>query len=276
VVAIGIGAGLSVLTLLLLGLKWELDKPLTWGAALGIPMVSSIVVSAVIPVRAQPQYLVWGAVWGLSLAVAISLLLWRFFRDPERRVPAAEGIIVSPADGTVIYVKPIRQGQIPLAEKQGRTFALEDFVQADVLPRGGLLIGIAMNYLDVHVNRAPIAGRVRLLRHIKGLFLSLKQREAMLENERVLTVIDNGQFQIGVVQIASRLVRKIVPYVQEGAHLQRGQRLGMIRFGSQVDVVLPHLPGLQIAVTPGMKIQAGTSILATCSSRMLCDTQDAL
>ncbi len=70
-----------------------------------------------------------------------------------------------------------------------------------------------------------------------------------------------------MVQIASRLVRKIVPYVQEGTQLQRGERLGMIRFGSQVDVVLPHLPDLQIAVAPGMKLQAGTSILATCSSQ---------
>ncbi len=97
----------------------------------------------------------------------------------------------------------------------------------------------------------------------------------MLENERVLTVIDNGQFRIGVVQIASRLVRKIVPYVQEGAQLQRGQRLGMIRFGSQVDVVLPQLPELQIAVAPGMKLQAGTSILATCRSETPDDTQEA-
>ncbi len=196
----------------------------------------------------------------------MSLLLWRFFRDPERRIPTEAGAIVSPADGTVIYVKPIREGQIPWAEKQGRTFSLAEFVQADVLPQGGVLIGIAMNYLDVHVNRSPMAGRIRLLRHIKGLFLSLKRREAILENERVLTIIDNGRFQIGVVQIASRLVRKIVPYVREGAHLQRGERLGMIRFGSQVDVVLPQLPELQIAVTPGMKLQAGTSILATCRS----------
>ncbi len=139
-------------------------------------------------------------------------------------------------------------------------------MQADVLPRGGFLVGIAMNYLDVHVNRSPIAGRIRLLRHIKGLLLSLKQREAVLENERVLTVIDNGQFQIGVVQIALRLVRKIVPYVREGAQLQRGERMGMIRFGSQVDVILPQLPELHIAVAPGMKLQAGTSVLATCRS----------
>ncbi|ETW98428.1 MAG: hypothetical protein ETSY1_18760 [Candidatus Entotheonella factor] len=200
------------------------------------------------------------------MVLAMSLLLWRFFRDPERRIPTEAGAIVSPADGTVIYVKPIREGQIPWAEKQGRTFSLAEFVQADVLPQGGVLIGIAMNYLDVHVNRSPMAGRIRLLRHIKGLFLSLKRREAILENERVLTIIDNGRFQIGVVQIASRLVRKIVPYVREGAHLQRGERLGMIRFGSQVDVVLPQLPELQIAVTPGMKLQAGTSILATCRS----------
>ncbi len=146
-------------------------------------------------------------------------------------------------------------------------------MQADVLPQGGFLVGIAMNYLDVHVNRAPIAGRIRLLHHIKGAFLSLKRREAVLENERVLTVIDNGRFQIGVVQIASRLVRKIVPYVKEGADLQLGDRLGCIRFGSQVDVVLPHLPNLQVAVRPDMKIKAGVSILATCDAGTPGDAQ---
>ena len=121
-----------------------------------------------------------------------------------------------------------------------------------------------------------MTGRVRLLRHIKGLFLSLKRWEAVLENERVLTVIDNGQFQIGVVQIASRLVRKIVPYVAEGSDLRRGQRLGTIRFGSQVDVILPNLPGLDITVKPGMKLQAGTSILATCHAEAPRQMQDAL
>lgn len=263
---IGIGMGLGALTLLALGVKWELDRPLTWMAALGTPAVSGAV-AMILPGPELPRYLIWGVVWGLSLALAISLLLWRFFRDPERRVPEAEGVIVSPADGTVIYVKPIRQGQIPFAEKQGRTCSLVEFVQADVLPQGGFLVGIAMNYLDVHVNRAPIAGRIRLLHHIKGVFLSLKRREAVLENERILTVIDNGRFQIGVVQIASRLVRKIVPYVKEGADLQQGDRLGCIRFGSQVDVVLPHLPNLRVTVTPGMKIKAGTSILATCGAQ---------
>ncbi|PON16463.1 hypothetical protein C2W62_18355 [Candidatus Entotheonella serta] len=104
---IGVGVGLGVVSLLILGLKWELDRRFTWGAALAIPMVIGVVVGMLMPAQGEVRYTVWAAVWGVSLAVAIGLLLWRFFRDPERLIPSEEGIIVSPADGTVIYVKPI-------------------------------------------------------------------------------------------------------------------------------------------------------------------------
>ncbi len=124
--AIAVGMGLGALSLLLLGFKWELGGSITWSAALSIPIVSGVMVS-LLSAPALPWHLVWGAVWGLSLALAISLLLWRFFRDPERHAPNTEGVIVSPADGTVIYVKPIMEGQIPFAEKQGRTFSLAEF-----------------------------------------------------------------------------------------------------------------------------------------------------
>ena len=120
-----------------------------------------------------------------------------------------------------------------------------------------------MNYLNVHVNRAPIAGKNSFLKHIKGKFVSLKRKDAVIENERVLTVIDNGHFKVGIVQIASRLVRKIVSYLQEGQEIQKGQRIGIIRFGSQVDLVLPELASLQIQVALGTKVKAGISILAT-------------
>ena len=84
----------------------------------------------------------------------------------------------------------------------------------------------------------------------------------MTQNERALTVIDNGHFKVSVVQIASRLVRKIVLYLQEGHSVQKGQRIGMIRFGSQVDLILPSLPFLNIEVNPGEGVKAGLSILA--------------
>ncbi len=197
------------------------------------------------------------------VVIAGSLLLWRFYRDPERVTPADKNSILSPADGKIIYIKKTEDGKIPFTEKKGRTFSLHDFFQSDAFPSKGYLIGISMNFLDVHVTRAPMEGRIDLLKHIKGLFISLKMKEAVIQNERVLTVIDNGNFKVGVVQIASRLVRKIVPFIQEGYEVQRGQRIGMIRFGSQVDLYIPDLPSFFLKVNPGDTVKAGVSIVAT-------------
>lgn len=198
----------------------------------------------------------------LIVGISVSCLLWRFFRDPERIPPEDKNTILSPADGRVIYVKRIEKGSIPCSEKKGRKFSLNDFTQSDVLPSDGYLIGIAMNFLNVHVNRAPIDGKISFVKHIKGSFISLKRKEALIQNERALTVIDNGQFKLGIVQIASRLVRKIVLFLSEGHIVQRGARIGMIRFGSQVDLILPSLPSLHIEVNPGEEVKAGVSIVA--------------
>ncbi len=199
----------------------------------------------------------------LIILTSLSLLFISFYRDPDRIPPEDRNIILSPADGKVIYVKKIEEGRVPFSEKKGHKFPLNDFVQSAVLSGGGYLIGIMMSYLDVHVNRAPIGGNIRLLKHIKGLFISLKRKEAVIKNERVFTVIDNGQFKVGTVQIASRLVRKIVPYFLEGQEVQKGERIGAIRFGSQVDLIVPDLRSLRIMVMPGTKVKAGISIVAT-------------
>jgi phosphatidylserine decarboxylase len=105
-------------------------------------------------------------------------------------------------------------------------------------------------------------GKVSVIRHIKGAFISLKRKEAVIQNARALTVIDNGHFKVGIVQIASRLVRKIVVYLREGNETRRGERMGMIRFGSQVDLILSDHPFLKIMVSPGEEVKAGVSIVA--------------
>jgi len=195
--------------------------------------------------------------------ITASIVFWRFYGDPERIPPEDENAIISPADGKVIYVKKIVKGKIPFSEKKGSKFSLKDLIQTDMIQNGGYLIGIGMNILDVHVNRAPISGKITLLKHIKGAFLSLKIKEAVIQNERVLIVIENEVIKLGTVQIASRLVRRIVPFIREDQEIKRGERIGMIRFGSQVDVIIPHHSTLQIKVIPGEKVKAGTSIIAT-------------
>lgn len=257
------GLILSLLTLVPVSIKWELEKRLTIPAAIFIGTVSGSIVYGIYTFWNLSLYLIITIELILIGVISASLLLWRFYRDPERVPPGDNNVILSPADGQIIYVKRIEKGQIPFSEKKGRTFSLKDFVQADVLPQGGHVIGIAMNYLNVHVNRAPVSGRISMVKHIKGNFLSLKKKEALIENERNLIIIDNERFKLGIVQIASRLVRQIVSYIQEGQEIQSGARIGVIRFGSQVDLVLSDLPSIHIKVHPGEKVKAGLSIVAT-------------
>jgi len=254
---------LSFLTLIPLSIKWELERRLTIPAAVFIGIISGSVVCGIFTFWNLIFYQIIVIEFLLIGVISSLILLWRFYRDPERVPPENVNSILSPADGQIKYVKRIEKGEIPFSEKKGRTFSLNDFVQADVLPQGGHLIGIAMNYLDVHVNRAPISGRVSMVKHIKGSFLSLKKKEAVAQNERNLIIIENEHFKLGIVQIASRLVRKIVPYIKEGQEIQKGTRIGIIRFGSQVDLILSDLPSLHIRIDPGEKVKAGLSIIAT-------------
>jgi len=254
---------LSFLILVPLSIKWELERRLTIPATIFIGIISGSIVSGIFTFLHLSFYQIIVAEILLIGAISLSLLLWRFYRDPERIPPEDENVILSPADGKIIYVKRIEKGEAPFSEKKGKTFSLSDFIRADFFPQEGHLIGIAMNYLDVHVNRAPISGRISLLKHIKGSFLSLKKKEAFIQNERNLLIIDNEHFKVGIVQIASRLVRKIVPYVREGQEVQRGTRIGAIRFGSQVDLILSDPPLIHVNVVPGEKVKAGFSIIAT-------------
>ncbi|MBN2415897.1 phosphatidylserine decarboxylase [bacterium] len=207
-------------------------------------------------------------VWNLGVltllygVLLITAMLINFFRDPERRDPDDPDALVSPADGTVIYVKRIEGGAVPVSEKKGRSFPLTELVETELLGKTALLVGIEMSIVNVHVNRAPAAGTVIHLQHIPGAFLSLRHEEAPFRNERCTTVIDTGSCLIGVVQIASRLVRRIVSYVRAGDTVGRGQRIGMIRFGSQVDVVIPDNAGMTVAVKPGDTVTAGETRIA--------------
>jgi phosphatidylserine decarboxylase len=120
----------------------------------------------------------------------------------------------------------------------------------------------------VHVNRAPIAGRVRLVEHVRGTFGSLRNAENLLTNERVTTIIEDENLQVALVQIASRLVRRIVTFVSEDRVLGLGQRIGAIRFGSQVDLIIPVRQDVRITVQVGDRVVAGRTIAAVITSRV--------
>jgi phosphatidylserine decarboxylase len=202
-----------------------------------------------------------GVVWIWTVGAAGSWLLYRFYRDPERTPPDRHDVVLSPADGEVIYVSESRHGALPTAAKSGRQYTLRELVKSSLRVSDATVIGIALNFLDVHVNRAPIAGRVVLKQRHGGPFHSLRKRESVFENERVTMVIERNGFEVAVVLIASRLVRRIVEFVHEGERVALGQRIAAIRFGSQVDVVVPH-SRFKVLARTGDRVVAGESVLA--------------
>ena len=178
------------------------------------------------------------------------LTLWctYFFRDPERVTPLRDGLVISPADGRVSAIEEV----IPPLELD--------------LPREPVTrISVFMNVFDVHVNRSPLDATVRRITYVPGLFVNADLDKASLDNERQAVTLEraNGQ-SIGVVQIAGLVARRIVKFVNDGDHLSAGQRFGLIRFGSRVDVYLP--PGVKSFACVGQKAVAGETVLADLNS----------
>jgi phosphatidylserine decarboxylase len=170
----------------------------------------------------------WTAVAVPASALAAGML-W-FFRDPEREI--TEGRLVSPADGVVQSIMPWKDGRTRVA--------------------------IFMSPLNVHVNRAPLAGTVASVEHIPGGYVPAFNKESE-NNERVVWHFDTELGDIEVIQIAGAVARRIVPYVPRGCKVEQGDRIGLIRFGSRVDIYLPE--GVEPAVEVGQSTTAGVTRL---------------
>lgn len=197
----------------------------------------------------------------LVIGIGYTITMIRFWRTPKRKIIATDNEIVSPADGNVIYIKKIEANTLPVSIKNGKLNNISELTKTDLLQTPCWLIGINMTPWDVHKNCAPVNGKIILNQHTKGIFLSLKKFESNIENERNTYVIENEKLSIGVVQIASKGVRRIDSYVSEGDSVQKGEWLGMIRFGSQVDVILPIHCTVKIEL--GQQIYAAKTIIAS-------------
>jgi phosphatidylserine decarboxylase len=187
-------------------------------------------------------FLVWiPAGWA---AAVVTLWMAYFFRDPWRVTPIREGLLVSPADGMVMSVGPARPPpELDMADAE--------FVR----------IGIFLNIFDVHVTRSPIGGRVVALRYSKGRFVDASREEAGLNNERMaIRVAPADGPEIAYVQVAGLVARRIVCELREGQRIATGQRMGIIRFGSRVDVYCP--PPYVTMVAPGQRMVGGETVLA--------------
>ncbi len=182
-------------------------------------------------------HLIWLAAIPVLLAV---FFLW-FFRDPSRTIPTEPGAIVSPGDGKVDGAEWI-----------------------ETTAGSRLRVSVFLNVFDVHVNRCPVEGTVTLVEQRAGQFLNAMKEESAVLNEQTLITIDTGEFTVSFKQIAGLLARRIVCNLKPGDRVERGQRMGLIKFGSRVDVLLPA--EAQLRVKAGDRVKGGSSILGVMPS----------
>jgi phosphatidylserine decarboxylase len=219
----------------------------------------------------------------LTAATGLAYAFWRyfwFFRDPPRTAPSGANI-VSPADGTVVYVKIVRPDEEVIVIKQGVSARIKDIARQD-MDSTKILIGIFMSPFNVHYNRAPLTGIVEQIAHYPAKTANLhmgpmhfrillnrppfyRNSLHILENERTVTRIKGeykgAELSCYVVQIAAKSVHGIDGYIPEGGKVGKGEIFGMIRIGSQVDLILPERPGMDVRVRPGDKVKAGETVL---------------
>jgi len=172
--------------------------------------------------------------------LVLTLFVLFFFRDPERTVPEGRGVVVSPADGRVIVIKDIFEP----------TYLKQDVKQ----------ISIFLSVFNVHVNRSPAEGTVELVKYNPGKFHVASVDKASLDNEQTAMVVASGQNRILVKQIAGLIARRIVCYAKAGETLERGERYGLIRFGSRVDIFIPK--NADIKVRLGDRIKGARDVIA--------------
>ena len=189
-----------------------------------------------------PLVLIAGGLFGFGLTIAGALflvaaaLVLNFFRDPERTIPVDPNLIVSPADGRVVEV-----------------------VEENLEGRAVRRVSIFMSPFDVHVNRSPIAGTIGSVVYRAGSFHMASQARASVENEQNIFTVRGGAGEIMVKQIAGVLARRIVFWKKPGDEIGRGERVGLIKFGSRVDVAMD--PQVELRVRVGDRVRAGTSVL---------------
>ena len=163
----------------------------------------------------------------------LALFIAFFFRNPSRPIPEGENLVVSPADGKVVKIAQSENGE--------------------------QCVSIFMNIFDVHVNRSPISGELKQLRHKRGRYKAAFDEEASRVNEQNIITVDSPEIQVTFKQIAGWIARRVVCWKQLGDRLERGELVGLIRFGSRVDVVLPEK--VNISVRVGDRVRGGSSII---------------
>ena len=201
----------------------------------GYPFVGAFALGSLV------LFLIWSPLGWIGTVLTIWCAL--FFRDPVRVTPVREGIVVAPADGRISMItEALPPAELGLGDRP--------------LPR----ISIFMSVFNCHVNRSPVSGRIDRIAYRPGAFINAELDKASEDNERNSLVISSPNGRIGVIQIAGLVARRIVCFVKEGQSIGAGERFGLIRFGSRLDVFLPE--GTKPLVSEGQTAVAGETILA--------------
>ena len=193
-----------------------------------------------------------GWIWGPLLYAGLALTLWcaLFFRDPVRVTPVSDDLVISPADGKVSFVgKLVPPKELGLGSEEM------------------LRISVFMNVFNCHVNRSPVRGKIERIIYTKGSFLNAEMDKASEENERNALVLSTEHGDMAVVQIAGLVARRIVCWTQEGVEIGAGERFGLIRFGSRLDVYLPATVNPNVSL--GQIAVAGETVLANYNDRAI-------
>ena len=204
----------------------------------GFPFIAGALVPAVaLAARRRPLL--------AASFVALGGFLTYFFRDPDRHVPADSDLVVSPADGKIVMITEVQEPAF--------------------IGGAAIRISVFMNVFNVHVNRYPVDGTVRYIHYNPGRFLNAATEKSSLENEQMSVGLETKSGPILVRQIAGLIARRIVTYSKEGQVVKQGERMGIIRFGSRVDVFIPTSSKVRVKV--GETSNAGVTVLADLPSR---------
>lgn len=205
----------------------------------GIPFILGGLVLAVAALYAAYRF---GGLWWILAVAVVAVALWvpYFFRDPERSGDRGTHLVVAPADGKIVLITEVDEPAF--------------------MKSRALRVSIFMNVFSVHVNRYPVDGTIGYVRRMAGKFLNAVSEASSDENEQSSVGIDTGRHRVLVKQIAGLIARRIITYSAQGESVRQGDRMGLIRFGSRVDVFLPL--GSTLRVQLGEQTSAGTSVIA--------------